>query len=174
MRELKPRMPETQFVMVTVFEDSDHVFDALTAGAAGICSSRSRARGAARRRAPGARRRRADEQLHRPQGGAGTQTQRAKPQPGTENLSPRENEILRLLARGYAYKEIADELGVGLGTINTHNCRIYRKLQVSSRAKRCRSSRRFTEPRAPGGPKDWIRTSRGIANPGAIRSWVIS
>lgn len=57
--------------------------------------------------------------------------------PGSEaevgNLSPREYEILSLLAKGRLYKEIADQLGIGLGTVRTHQRRIYEKLHVQSR-----------------------------------------
>lgn len=153
VQELKPRMPATQFVMVTVFEDSEHVFDALTAGASGYLLkqvSREELLAAVR-------------QVH--EGGAPMssyiarkvvqwfQAQRTQTRPVPENLSAREGEILRLLARGYAYKEIADELGVGLGTINTHIRRIYRKLQVSSRGEAVSLFAPFpTEPRAPAEP----------------------
>jgi DNA-binding NarL/FixJ family response regulator len=51
----------------------------------------------------------------------------------TNNLSPREMEVLRFLARGCSYKEIADSLGIGMGTVNTHIYRIYQKLHVQSR-----------------------------------------
>jgi DNA-binding NarL/FixJ family response regulator len=153
LRQLKPVMPETQFVMVTVFEDSDHVFDALTAGASGYLLkqvSRDELLAAVR-------------QVH--DGGApmssyiarkvvnwfqAKQTQRS---PAPEHLSEREREILRLLARGDAYKEIADTLGVSLGTINTHVRRIYRKLHVSSRSAAVSLFAPFpSEPRAPDGP----------------------
>ena len=50
------------------------------------------------------------------------------------DLSPREMDVLRLLARGCAYKEIADSLGIGMGTVNTHIHRIYQKLHVQSRS----------------------------------------
>ena len=61
--------------------------------------------------------------------------QREAPQvPDLEVLSPREWEVLRLLARGLVYKEIADTLGVSMPTINTHVHRIYQKLHVRTRA----------------------------------------
>ena len=50
-----------------------------------------------------------------------------------ENLSPREREILDLLAKGYADKEIADALSIGFQTVHTHVRNIYRKLHVRSR-----------------------------------------
>jgi len=48
-------------------------------------------------------------------------------------LSPREREVLELLARGYLYKEIADSLAISLPTVNTYIRRIYEKLHVRSR-----------------------------------------
>src|SRR5205085_12286316 len=51
-----------------------------------------------------------------------------------ENLSPREGEVLDLLAQGLLYREISDKLGVSLPTVNTYIRRIYEKLQVRSRA----------------------------------------
>jgi DNA-binding NarL/FixJ family response regulator len=49
-------------------------------------------------------------------------------------LSPREQELLDLLARGYLYKEIADAMSISVGTVNTYIRRIYEKLHVRSRA----------------------------------------
>jgi len=51
-----------------------------------------------------------------------------------EMLSPREREILDLLAQGYIYKEIADQLGIAYRTVHTHIERTYAKLHVRSRA----------------------------------------
>jgi DNA-binding NarL/FixJ family response regulator len=60
---------------------------------------------------------------------------RAGPCPrGVENLSPREQEILELLARGFMYKEIAESLNIRVVTVNSHVRRIYEKLRVRSRA----------------------------------------
>ena len=49
-------------------------------------------------------------------------------------LSPREEDILRLLAKGHRSKEIAEELGIGVGTVNTYVRQVYEKLHVRSRA----------------------------------------
>jgi DNA-binding NarL/FixJ family response regulator len=51
-----------------------------------------------------------------------------------DNLSPREREVLELLARGYLYKEIAEALHISVPTVNTHIRRIYEKLHVRSRS----------------------------------------
>ena len=63
-----------------------------------------------------------------------------------DRLTPREREVLRLLARGYAYKEIAAELFISLKTVETHASAILRKLQVSNR----RELSRWAEGRALG------------------------
>ena len=52
----------------------------------------------------------------------------------SEDLSPRESEVLELLARGYLYKEIAASLAISVPTVNTYIRRIYEKLHVRSRA----------------------------------------
>ena len=52
----------------------------------------------------------------------------------TSDLSPRENEVLQLLASGYLYKEVADVLHLSVPTVNTYVRRIYEKLNVRSRA----------------------------------------
>jgi DNA-binding NarL/FixJ family response regulator len=154
VRQLKGVMPATQFVVFTVYEDPDHIFDALTAGASGYLMKQT----------PRDELLAAIRQVHA--GGSPmssyiarkvVQWFQTKPPSGDdahrESLSPREHEILRLLARGKAYKEMADVLGVSLGTINTHVRRIYQKLQVSSRSEAVSLFSTFpSEPKAPGPP----------------------
>ena len=132
VRRLKPLLPETQFLMLTVYEDADHIFQALQAGATGYLLKRtSRAELMAALR-----------DVHA--GGSPMTTniarkvvkafqQVAVPKPAVAELSPRENEVLHLLAQGYLYKEIADALNVALPTVNTYIRRIYEKLHVRSR-----------------------------------------
>jgi DNA-binding CsgD family transcriptional regulator len=70
------------------------------------------------------------------------------------DLTTRERDILRLLARGYAYKEMADALGISIGTINTHIRRIYHKLHVSSRAEAVALFTHYPgDPHAPVAPR---------------------
>jgi DNA-binding NarL/FixJ family response regulator len=57
----------------------------------------------------------------------------AHPESDLDQLTPREREVLRLLARGYAYKEIAAELFISIKTVETHASNVLRKLQLSSR-----------------------------------------
>ena len=133
VRQLKPRTPRTQFVMLTVYSDSNHIFDALSAGATGYLlksTSREALISALREvRAGGS-----------PMSGniARTGVQLLQ-QPKTttrsaDELSKREQDVLALLAQGYLYKEIADTLGIGTETVNTYIRRIYEKLHVHSRA----------------------------------------
>ncbi len=130
---LKPVLPKTQIIMLTVEEDSERVFESLKAGATGYLLkhvSPEEILGAV-----------AD--VHR--GGAPmsshiarmvvTTFRQASRTGATDlRLSPREEDILRLLAKGHRSKEIADELGIGVGTVNTHVRHIYDKLHVRSRA----------------------------------------
>jgi DNA-binding NarL/FixJ family response regulator len=53
--------------------------------------------------------------------------------PELDQLTPREQEVLRLLARGYSYREIGSELFISIKTVETHASNVLRKLQLSSR-----------------------------------------
>src|SRR5690349_13983249 len=132
VKRLKPELPTTQFVMLTVYEDADHIYSALAAGATGYLLKQT----------PRDELLSALEEVHR--GGspmtsniAGKVVQSSSPitapvQDG-EGLSPRGQEVLELLARGYLYKEIADRLNISVPTVNTYVRRIYEKLHVRSR-----------------------------------------
>ena len=61
-------------------------------------------------------------------------TEPAQPiDPELDQLSPREREVLRYIARGYTYKEVGTELGISVKTVETHVSAVLRKLQLSSR-----------------------------------------
>lgn len=130
--KLKPLLADTQFVMLTVYEDADHIFSALAAGASGYLLKQT----------PREELLAALEDVHR--GGspmtsniARKVVQSFKQTPAVrdaEGLSPREQEVLDLLARGYLYKEIADRLNISVPTVNTYVRRVYEKLHVRSRA----------------------------------------
>lgn len=133
VRQLKTRTRQTQFVMLTVYEDSNHIFDALSAGATGYLvktTSREALIAALREVHAGGSpmsgniARKVVQSLQQP---------KPRTQPSDE-LSKRENEVLELLAQGYLYKEIADSLGISRDTVNTYIRRIYEKLHVHSRA----------------------------------------
>jgi DNA-binding NarL/FixJ family response regulator len=131
---LKPKLPDTQFVMITVYEDANHVFNALSAGASGYLLKQTR------------RNELIDALKDVHAGGSPMSSQIARKvvqnfyrnenQAGGETveLSPREREVLELLARGYLYKEIAEQLKISVQTVNTYIRRIYEKLHVRSRA----------------------------------------
>jgi DNA-binding NarL/FixJ family response regulator len=132
VRALKPLLPETQFVMLTVYEDATHIFDALAAGATGYLlkhTPREALINALRFVHSGGSpmtsniARMVMQAMHQP--GRGTKT--------SEQLSKRQNELLALLAQGYLYKEIAETMGLSLPTVNTYIRRIYEKLHVQSR-----------------------------------------
>jgi DNA-binding NarL/FixJ family response regulator len=133
VRLLKPLMPATQVVMLTVFEDTEKIFSALAAGASGYLLKRL---------AP-AKLLEAILEVH--EGGSPMSApiarkvvqslQPALAAPGHEaiGLSPREREVLDGLAEGHAYKQIADKLGVSIHTVRNYIRRIYEKLHVCSR-----------------------------------------
>ena len=134
VRRLKPQMLDTQFMMLTVYEDPDHIFKALSSGASGYLLKRT----------PKAELLAAVKDLCA--GGSPMSSNIARKivqsfqrfnsdlPSGADNLSPREREVLELLARGHLYKEIADLLKISVPTVNTHIHRIYEKLHVRSRS----------------------------------------
>jgi DNA-binding NarL/FixJ family response regulator len=133
VRRLKPLMPETQFVMLTVYEDSNHIFEALRAGAIGYLLKQTqwvqliaalKQVGIGGSPINGYIARKIIQSLQQPRVDTVTEA----------SLSPRERQVLELLARGYLYKEIMRTLGISFYTVNTHVRRIYEKLHVHSRA----------------------------------------
>jgi DNA-binding NarL/FixJ family response regulator len=132
VRQLKQILPETQTMMLTVYEDTDNIFNALAAGAAGYMLKRTSRDDLLE----------AIREVHR--GGSPMTThiarkvvlsfqQTAALALPTENLSPREQEVLDCLAQGFLYKEIAEKLGISYETVHTYIRRIYEKLQVRTR-----------------------------------------
>jgi len=132
VRRLKQVAPETLAVMLTVYEDTENIFNALAAGASGYLLKRTKSaelleaiqevvRGGSPMTTHIARKVVQSFQ----QAGASAQT--------IENLSPREQEVLDCLAKGLIYKEIADKLGISYETVHTYIRRIYEKLQVRTR-----------------------------------------
>ncbi len=132
VRRLKPLLPQAQIVMLTVYEDTENIFNALSAGATGYLLKRTKS----------AELLEAIREVHR--GGSPMTTHIARKvtqsfqraglstQP-TENLSEREQEVLDCLSQGFLYKEIADKLGISYETVHTYIRRIYEKLQVRTR-----------------------------------------
>lgn len=130
--KLKQLLPSVQIIIVTVYEDTDRIFKALRVGACGYLLKRCTPEelGAAIREvrlggAPMSREvaRKVISFFQEP----------VKAAAEVEDLSPREREILELLAHGFANKEIAARLGVSDGTIRWHLRHVYHKLHVRSR-----------------------------------------
>lgn len=129
---LKQSMPESLVLMLTTYEESDLIFASLRAGASGYLLKNMHPSELAQ----------AVEQVN--SGGAPMSMQIARkvvnhfqqikqPASEMEKLTKRELEILTLLAKGYLYKEIGDQLGITLSTVRAHLHTIYEKLHVQSR-----------------------------------------
>lgn len=136
IRRFKEQSPETQFIVLTVFENDDVIFRAIEAGASGYIlktASPDKVLGAIR-------------ELH--DGGAPMSAQIARRVverfriPAARSaaidrsewaLTNRERDVLGLLAQGYLYKEIAERLAISVDTVRKHLGRVYRKLHVKSR-----------------------------------------
>jgi DNA-binding NarL/FixJ family response regulator len=129
--KLRQSMPDLQIIMLTVYEDSESIFRALKAGAAGYLVKSS----------PPARLLEAIVDVSK--GGAPMSSHIARkvvqhfhlagPSSRAEELSPREREVLDLLAGGYIYKEIGDKLGISPETVRTYVKNICEKMHVRSR-----------------------------------------
>jgi DNA-binding NarL/FixJ family response regulator len=130
--KLKAKLPKVQVLMLTTYEDSKLIFDSLRAGASGYLL----------KNLPPTEMVQAVEQVS--VGGSPMSMaiarkvvnffQQIKQTPAElDLLSKREQEILALLAKGYLYKEIADQLGITPGTVRVHLHTVYEKLHVSSR-----------------------------------------
>ena len=133
VRRLAGELPETQVIMLTVYDDSDSVFDSLAAGASGYLLKPVKS----------AQLIEAIQEVR--EGGAPMSMSIArrvvqafkKSAPAADpeaNLWAREVEILELLAKGFLKKEIAEKLNISYWTVQTHVGRIYKKLHVHSRA----------------------------------------
>ncbi len=132
VRQLKRLLPETQILMLTVYEDSDRIFNSLLAGASGYLLKRSRQSeildaiaDVYRGNSPmtGHIARKVVQYFN----------QRGRATGEIEHLSKREREVLDHLARGVPYKEIAYTLSVSIDTVRMHVKGIYGKLHVHSR-----------------------------------------
>ncbi len=130
---LKAALPAMQVLMLTTYDNSDAIFDSLRAGAGGYMLKRTR----------GSELIAAIKEVQ--EGGSPMsasiarkvvtffQTPRPSSNPELETLTAREQEILKHLADGLHYKEIADQLGISTSTVRAHLHTIYGKLHVQSR-----------------------------------------
>jgi DNA-binding NarL/FixJ family response regulator len=131
IKEVKNKLPSTQFMMFTVYDDDEHIFNALASGASGYILKHT---------SP-AQIIEALKELHN--GGSPmspdiarrvvTYFQRSKIAKDAALLTPREMEILTLLSQGLFYKEIAEKLSVAVDTIKKHLHHVYEKLHVQNR-----------------------------------------
>jgi DNA-binding NarL/FixJ family response regulator len=132
VRQLKAVVPKVQFLMLTVYEDSDSLFNSLRAGASGYLLKRtasSRLLEAIRDVYDGGSpmtpqlARRVVQFFSRP----------AQEPSAVSSLTPGEREFLDQLAKGYAYKEIADRMNISIDTVRSYVRTVYEKLHVHSR-----------------------------------------
>lgn len=130
IRKVKNNCPDTQFIMFTIYEDNEHLFDALEAGASGYILKKATQQKILD----------SIEELYN--GGAPMSTSIARKvinrfkEPKAKdqlNITEREKEILTLLAKGLLYKEIANQLHITTGTVKQHLHKIYEKLHVQNR-----------------------------------------
>jgi DNA-binding NarL/FixJ family response regulator len=132
VRRLKVKMSGTQFVMLTVYEDSNRLFKSLIAGASGYLLKRT----------PSSKLLAAIREAH--EGGSPMTPQIARmvvhhfqraSEPGAEigKLTVREKDVLDQLSKGFRYKEIVTNLAISEGTLHSHIRNIYEKLHVHSR-----------------------------------------
>ncbi len=130
---LKPKCPRVQFMICTVYDEDEKVFEALSTGANGYILKRS----------PPARLLEAIVELYH--GGSPMSSDIArkivlsfqqKPEEKIQeeyHITPREQEILQLLSKGLSYQELADKLFISSKTVRKHIFNIYEKLHVNSR-----------------------------------------
>lgn len=132
VRQLKAKMPDVQFMMLTVYEDGDRLFKSLMAGASGYLLKRTTS----------AKLMAAIQEVYN--GGAPmtpevarrvVQYFRRTPDSSSNltSLTTRETDVLDQLSKGFLYKEIVNNLGISFGTLHSHISRIYEKLHVHSR-----------------------------------------
>ncbi|HXB45278.1 MAG TPA: response regulator transcription factor [Puia sp.] len=131
IKKVKNTCPHTQFIMFTVYENDENVFDALEAGASGYLLKKTPMQKIV------------DSLIELHQGGAPMSMQIArkviekmhgnKTTGQIEALTFRENEVLHCLAKGLLYKEVANKLNITIGTVRQHIHNIYKKLHVQNR-----------------------------------------
>ena len=145
VRRLSERLPDLQIVMLTVYQDTNNLFRALAAGAHGYLVKPARARdllaairdihrGGAPMTSALARKVVDAFRAQAPSAAPAMPVGAAASGGGeSDELAPREKEVLDLLAQGFSYKEIADKLNVAFATVHTYVLRIYKKLHVRSK-----------------------------------------
>lgn len=131
---LKEKCPNILFCMFTVYEDDEKIFNSIQAGAKGYILK-------------GASRNKIIESIRELNSGGSpmtpsiarriieifSTTSRSQPKRQSLPITEREHELLVLLSKGLLYKEIAEELGITVGTVKQHIHKIYDKLQVNNK-----------------------------------------
>lgn len=130
VQEIKRTNAKIQFIMFTIYEDNDQVFEALKAGASGYILKNT---------APD---KIIESVIELYEGGSPMSPKIARKVLNTfsqtktsvdELISKREKEVLELLSKGFLYKEIADKLNISFSTVKRHLNHIYQKLQVQNK-----------------------------------------
>lgn len=132
VKKLKEKAPAIQTLMLTVYDSSDQIFEALAAGASGYLLKSTQPE-------------KLLEAVEDLQAGGSPMSSHiarkvvqafqptARTTPLAEHLAPREQQVLDLLSKGYAYKQIAAQMDLNIGTVRTYIRRIYEKLHVNCR-----------------------------------------
>ena len=130
IKQIAGNCSPTQFMIFTIYENDEKIFDALAAGASGYILKRT----------PAEKIIEAIRDLHN--GGSPMSSMVARKvlghfkqdkAIGLEVLTNKENEILTFLSKGFLYKEIAVKLSITVGTVTQHIHKIYDKLHVSNK-----------------------------------------
>jgi DNA-binding NarL/FixJ family response regulator len=131
IKKIKKKCAEMQFMMFTIYENSEQVYEALAAGANGYLLKKT----------PSEKILEALKELH--EGGAPMSThiarkvisffQKENKTNDNSQLSNREKQVLALLSKGFLYKEISNQLFISTGTVRQHIHKIYEKLHVQNR-----------------------------------------
>jgi len=131
IKKVKPSCPDTQFIMFTIYENDEKVFEALVAGASGYLLKKTSLLKIV------------ESLIELHEGGAPMSMQiarkviermrSAETKTANDELTARENEVLQCLSKGWLYKEIASKLNITIGTVRQHIHNIYEKLHVQNR-----------------------------------------
>jgi RNA polymerase sigma factor (sigma-70 family) len=131
VHKVKEIVPAIQFIMFTIYEDNDQVFEAIKAGANGYILKNTPPEKII------------ESLIDLSEGGSPmtpkiarkviANMQKNEASTIIEELTQRENEVLQLLSKGFLYKEIADKLSIATSTVKRHLSHIYQKLQVQNK-----------------------------------------
>lgn len=135
LSHFKAAAPGTQIVILTVFDDADKIFRAVCAGASGYIlksSSAAQIADAIRQVMDGGAPMTPEVARKVLDAFANRETDGAAPEENDYDITPRQRDILRLMADGLVKKEIADKLDISINTVSTHMQRVYEKLHVTT------------------------------------------